>query len=501
MVSKGDVARGPQRARFGAPSVRARLAAIVVAGLVAGCASDRIGFGAGTAPSVPASAPRVTGVEPLGSREHKKLVSSFGGDYRAPVAERLLNDVMRRVAAATERPDQQYQVTILNSPVVNAFALPNGNLYVTRGLLALANDTSEVAAVMAHEVAHVTLSHAIQRAELERRSEIVSRVVAEVLNDSAAEQQVQARGKITLASFSRAQELEADQIGVRTIAKAGFDPFGAARFLASLGRQSAMRATLLGEKSNQSPNFLSTHPSTPERVAQALSAARQIRAPGIGENDRDRYLKSIEGMTFGDDPAEGVVRGNRFMHPQLGFAYAAPANFMLENSASAVLGLAPGGAQAMRFDSVKMPDGATLESYIASGWIEGVEVGAVETLNVNGLPAVTAVAKGDEWTFRLAAVQVGQATYRFILAAKNYTPESDRAFRQAIESFHVMANEEAAAVKPLRVGLVVARQGDTVETLATRMATDRPVERFQLLNGIDRNGPVREGATYKIIVE
>ncbi|GGH31502.1 metalloprotease [Alsobacter metallidurans] len=485
--------------------VRARVvpfaAALALALGLAGCASDRIGFGAGTAPSLPASAPRVTGVEPVGNREHKRLVANFGGEYRAPVAERLLNDVMKRVAAATDRPDQQYQVTILNSPVVNAFALPSGNLYVTRGLLALANDTSEVAAVMAHEVAHVTLSHAMQRAELERRSEIVSRVVSEVLNDRDAQQVVQARGKLTLASFSRSQELEADQIGVRTIAKAGFDPFGAARFLASLGRQSAMRATMLGEKGSQGPNFLSTHPSTPERVSQALTAARQIRAPGIGDTDRERYLQAISGMTFGDDPSEGVVRGNRFMHPQLGFAFTAPASFVLENSASAVLGLAPGGAQALRFDSVKMPDGVALPAYIVSGWIEGVEVGPVETLTVNGLPAVTTVAKGEEWTFRLAAVQAGQATYRFILAAKNYTPETDRSFRQAIESLHLMSPEEASGVKPLKVGLVTAQAGDTVETLATRMATDRPVERFQLLNGIERNGPVRAGTVYKIIVE
>ncbi|PSC05882.1 Zn-dependent protease [Alsobacter soli] len=501
-MSAVEASQGAQAHRLGPLRRLAAFAcALALGAVVAGCASDRIGFGAGTSPTLPASAPKVTGVEPLSAREHKKLVSNFGGEYRSPVAERLLNDVMKRVAGATDRPDQQYQVTILNSPVVNAFALPSGNLYVTRGLLALANDTSEVAAVMAHEVAHVTLNHAMQRAELERRSEIVSRVVAEVLNDSDAQQVVQARGKLTLASFSRAQELEADQIGVRTIAKAGFDPFGAARFLASLGRQSSMRATMLGEKPNQGPNFLSTHPSTPERVAQALAAARQIRAPGIGETDRDHYLQAIAGMTFGDDPSEGVVRGNRFLHPQLGFAFSAPASFVLENSSSAVLGLAPGGAQALRFDSVKMPDGMTLQSYIVSGWIEGVEVGPVESITVNGLPAVTAVAKGDEWTFRLAAVQSGQSTYRFILAAKNYTPDMDRQFRDAVESFHLMSSGESAAVKPLRIGLVTAQAGDTVETLAERMATDRPVERFQLLNGIERNGPVRPGSTYKVIVE
>jgi len=482
----------------------ARRAGLVLAAaaLLAGCASDRIGFGAGVAPTAPASAPRVTGVDTGASREHKRLVAMFGGEYAAPRAEAMLNEVMARVAAAEAKPGTAYQVTVLNSPVVNAFALPNGNVYVTRGLLGLANDTAEIAAVMAHEVAHVGANHAMQRAELERRSEIVSRVVAEVLEDPAAGQVVQARSKFSIASFSRAQELEADQIGVQTIARAGFDPYGAARFLASLGRQSAMRATLLGEKpGQQGMNFLSTHPSTPERVTQALVAARQIGSPGVGEVDRQRYLAAIDGIAFGDDPAEGVVRGTRFLHPQLGFTFTAPNGFVMENSSAAVVGLTPGGGQALRFDSVTIPDGSDLGSFLASGWIEGVRIGKPETITINGLPAVTTIARGDEWTFRLAAIQLGQATYRFILAARSFTPEVDRQFMQAIESFRKLSPSEIAGVRQTRIALVTAKPGDTLDTLASRMATDRPVERFQVLNAIDRTSPVKAGTTYKVVAE
>ena len=484
--------------------VRRRWRAFLAAGLcvmLAGCAADRLGLPTSTGPAVPASAPRVTGLETAAQREHRRLVGMFGGEYRSASAERMLTDVMARVAKAGETPDPK--VTILNSPVVNAFALPNGNVYVTRGLLALANDTSEIAAVMAHEVAHVTANHASQRAELERRSQLVSRVVAEVLEDPVAGEVVQARSRYSIASFSRSQELEADQIGVKTIAKAGFDPYGAARFLASLGRQSSMRATMMGDRSGQQGmNFLSTHPSTPERVALALGAARSIAGPGIGENDRQLYLSAINGITFGDDPAEGMVRANRFLHPQLGFTFSAPVGFVLENSSVAVAGVAPGGAQAMRFDSVKLPEGQTLESYIASGWIEGSTVGPVENIIVSGLPAVTATARGEEWSFRLAAIRSGSATYRFILAARTLTPEIDRAFRASIESFRPMTPSEIAAVRPLRIGLVVARPGDTVESMAARMTgLDRATERFQVLNGLDRGGALKPGQTYKIVVE
>lgn len=478
-----------------------RLVAAGLALVLSGCAAERIGLPSVSGPAIPASAPRVTGLETAAQREHRRLVSLFGGEYRSASAERMLTDVMARVAKANDMPEPK--ITILNSPVVNAFALPNGNIYVTRGLLALANDTSEIAAVMAHEVAHVTANHASQRAELERRSQLVSRVVAEVLEDPVAGEVVQARSRYSIASFSRSQELEADQIGVKTIAKAGFDPYGAARFLASLGRQSSMRATLMGDRSGQQGmNFLSTHPSTPERVALALGAARSIAGPGLGENDRNLYLAAIDGITFGDDPAEGMVRANRFLHPQLGFTFSAPGGFVLENSAVAVAGVAPGGSQAMRFDSVKLPDGQTLETYIASGWIEGAVVGPVESINVSGLPAVTASAKGDEWSFRFAAIQSGSAVYRFILAARALTPEIDRTFRASIESFRPMTPSEIAAVRPLRISLVVAKPGDTVESMASRMSgLDRTVERFQVLNGLDRGGALKPGQTYKIVVE
>lgn len=482
----------------------ARASALALALLVAGCAAERIGPPEkASSVSVPSAVPRITGIESITSREHKRLVGLFGGEYSWPAAEKMLNAVMARVAAAGDRPDQGYRVTILNSPVVNAFALPNGNLYVTRGLLALANDTSEIAAVMAHEVAHVTANHALQRAELERRSQLVSRVVAEVLEDPAAGEVVQAKSRFSLASFSRSQELEADKIGVRTIAKAGFDPFGAARFLASLGRQTSMRATLMGEKpGQQNMNFLSTHPSTPERVAQALSSARSIGGPGLGENDRQAYLAAIDGITFGDDPNEGMVRNTKFLHPQLGFTFQAPQGFVLENSSSAVVGLTPGGAQALRFDSVKLPEGQTLTTYMASGWIEGAKMGPVEDISVNGLQAVTAFAKGDEWSFRLAAIRMNSGTYRFILASKAMTPELDRVFRQAIDSFRPMTPAEVATARPLRLVLVTAKPGDTAETLAARMApTDRAVDRFLVLNGLDRAGAVKPGQSYKIVVE
>src|SRR3954447_23976982 len=297
-----------------------RVSAAAAFALVLGaCAADQTSSLLQPTTPLPAGAPRLAGDERATEREHARLVAAFGGEYRAPDAKRLLGEVAARLVAATERPGERYEITIPDSPAVNAFALPSGRLYVTRGLLALANDTDEIAAVLAHEIAHVTLRHASARLELEARSALVSRVVADVLRDPDGSAVVRDRARLQIASFSRAQELEADQISVATLAKAGYDPFGAARFLASLDRTLGLRAPANGR--NPSPDMLSTHPGASERVGLARQAARRIGAPGLVASDRVRYLAMIDGLAYGDGTAAGVIRGRRFIHPRLGVAF------------------------------------------------------------------------------------------------------------------------------------------------------------------------------------
>src|SRR4051812_21494572 len=191
--------------------------AVALALWVAGCASDQTGAFVAPSPLPPAT-PRVLGGEAGSERDHARLVAAFGGEYRSPQTLAFLSEVTAKLVAATERPNEAYQVTILDPPSVNAFALPSGRLYVTRGLLGLANDTSELAAVLAHEIAHVTLRHASARSELALRAAVVSRAVTDVLNDPVAGATILDQSRFKIAGFSRAQELEADQAGVRTLA-------------------------------------------------------------------------------------------------------------------------------------------------------------------------------------------------------------------------------------------------------------------------------------------
>lgn len=442
-----------------------------------------------------------TGQAPAPSPEHTKLVGMFGGEYRAPAAEAHLNQVLAQLAKADDTPGKAYRVTILNTPAVNAFALPSGNLYVTRGLLALANDTSEVAAVMAHEIAHVTLRHASQREEAAKTADLRRRVAGVVQSPERGEE-VQAIEKLSLASFSRRQELEADQIGVKTVARAGYDPYGAARFLEALGKSTAMRAALLGQKSGDEADIMASHPSTPERVNRAIAAAREIAGPGIGNADRLAYLNAINGIDFGDDPSEGIVRGRRFTHGRLGFSFLAPEGFTLENTAQAVLGVANKGNEALRLDSVRVPAETSLETYMATGWIEGLDRGSIREITVNGLPAAVATASSADWKFRIASIRLGGEVYRLIFASRALSADTDRRFMASIDSFRRIPAQEASALRPLKLVVISARAGDTTQSVGARMAIpEQGPEVFMLINGIRRAGPLEAGQRYKFVQE
>src|SRR3954467_11644739 len=323
------------RARRGGGCIsRPSLVAPVLAGvavMLAGC-GDFSRFETPSASSSATKTARPPAQTPAAEREHERILSSYGGAYDDPRLEGLIGKTVDRLVAASDRPDLAYKVTILNSGAVNAFALPTGQLYVTRGLVALASDTSELSSVLSHEMAHVLAKHASIREDQARQAAIVTRVVTDMGNDPDLTALALAKSKLTMASFSRAQEFEADGIGVGISARAHFDPYGASRFLTSMERNAALKAgrTSLDPRSQ---DFLSSHPATPERVQNAQSSARQYVSPESGERDRETYLGAIDNIVYGEDPSEGFVPGRRFLHPKLGFTFQAPDTFTLDNTA------------------------------------------------------------------------------------------------------------------------------------------------------------------------
>lgn len=481
------------------PTLRTRgpllpIAVCALACLLAGCASDRTGA---LPVPIPPAAPRA-GLARAADPDHAALVRALGGEARAPGARAYLSEVVSRLVARTESPGETYEVTILDSPSVNAFALPSGRLYVTRGLLALANDTSEIAAVMAHEIAHVTRRHASLRGEMEARATLVSRVVSDVLNDPAGSAQMRDRSRATIAGFSRDQEYEADAIGIATVAAAGYDPSGSVRTLASLGRYAGFGAPAADRRGG--PDLFSTHPDTPARIARAREAARRLDAAG-GRTERAAYLAAIDGIAFGDNPSDGIVRGRRFLHPRFGVAFDAPDGVRMENTPSAVLGSSPDGERRLLFDAVEAGDGAGLDELLRTSWSDALTPDSLAMREVNGRPVAVAASRGAEWSFRLAAIRMGATAFRLILASRAGGPALDAEFDRVLASIRPLGPEDSGLLRPQRIAVVRAEPGDTPATMAARMASDRPLDRFLVLNGLEPGAALKTGERYKVVVD
>ena len=477
---------------------------MVLALLLAGC--QVLGGSEGTDAFRPSNNPVTVDTVTRGDRmasiareQHPRILATYGGEYSDAKLERMVARVVGSLTLDPDNPNQTYQITILDSPNINAFALPGGYLYVTRGLLALANDSAELAAVLAHEMAHVTANHGIQRQQREAEEILASQVVNDVLGGDPAARVALVRGKLRLAQFSRNQELEADAIGIRAIARAGFDPFAAARFLQSMAAFSASRSVTGAVDENL--DFLASHPTAPQRIELALRHARQFAPPGTGNRDRNTFLDGVDGMLYGDTPQEGYVRGRTFLHPQLGVSFTVPERFVIDNTAAAVTAAGPDDI-AVRFDAVSIDARVTLSDYLRSGWVAGLEPGSIRPVTINGNDAVSARAHADNWHFDITVIRAGGQVYRLLTAAPAGSSGLDSVASQVRASFNTLSDAEKANLRPLRVRVVTVEPGQSVATLAARMeGIDRKLEMFRLINGLNAGATVSAGQRVKIITD
>ena len=455
--------------------------------------------------------------EQIGAREHPLVVAKYGGEYQNEKAERMLALIVGALVSVSNDPATVYRVTILNTPKVNAFALPGGYLYITRGLLALANDSSEMAAVIAHEMAHVSANHAIMRQKKLASAELGERVVTEVLGDSNSARVALAANRLQLSDFSREQELQADAVGIRMTGKAGYDPFAGARFLETLHVFRSINRN--GLETFDDSSFLSSHPSTPRRTDLAKRHARFFGAPGIGKKDRDRFLQGIEGLVFGDSAEEGFVRAQTFSHSGLGITFKAPKGFRIENQSKAVV-ISGRADVAIRFDAKLIPAKTNLKDYLASGWINGLDRSSIEVNTVNGLATASANAGADGWNFRIHIIRIGTQLFRFIAASSQVEKTAEttnfdldklntelkitlqKSAALVTDSFRRLSKKELAGLAPLKISIVEFQAGDQLATLAQKMKTGgNTLKLLRVLNGLAPGEIPPPGHKLKIVTD
>jgi predicted Zn-dependent protease len=307
--------------------------------------------------------------------------------------------------------------------------------------------------------------------------------------------------------YSREQEFQADQLGVRYLAAAGYDPDAMATFLATLQANDAYEQSLAGKGGGEADflgDWFRSHPRTPERVERAVAAA-SAAVPSARETDRPDLLAAVDGLLYGEDPAQGVVSGRGFQHPDLRIAFEAPPGFKLQNSPDAVVG-SDGQGAAMVFDMAPKNVAGDLRGYLQNGWVTRQQLQNLQSIDLGGQPGAVGfgqVSIGGQPAQAMFSAVRGQdgRVYRFLFADTNGLSRADlTAFEQTLRSFRPLSAAEAAALKPSRIKLVPVQAGDTIDSLARQMQVDRePRALFVLLNGLDRGRTLQPGDQVKIV--
>lgn len=447
-------------------------------------------------------------------RQHPELVAEFGGAETGARAA-YVQGVGQRVAAHTgiANSGRAYHFTTLNSAVENAFAVPGGYVYITRQLMGLMDDESQLAFVLGHETGHIAARHAQSRKAAATRNSILG-VLGAILGSvvggnafgSLISQGAQQYAQLATLSFSRDQEYQADTLGLRYMLAAGYDPLGGATMLSAIGRATDLETRIQGRDQRATPEWARTHPLSVNRTQRARAAAQATGRAGQGLRNRDQFLAQLEGIYVDDDPAQGVIDGRSFTHPDLGFQFHVPTGYLMQNGTRAVT--ISGSAGKAQFSTGRF--NGDLAGYISQvvyqltrGRTQVPMAPPRETM-INGIPAMYSVGRANTSS---GGVDVSVMAYRWAPDRAYHFVMLTRAgagigpFSSMVDSLRRITQQEAAAIRPRIIDVVTVAPGDTVQTLARRMAyRDFQLERFLSLNGLASNSRLVPGQKLKVVI-
>ena len=444
----------------------------------------------------------------IGRETHRQVLAEFGGVYYDPGLSAYVDRVGRKLASVTENQDFAYSFTILNSPTINAFALPGGYVYVTRGLLALISNEAELAGVLGHELAHVNARHGAQRlSRMKARNRICETFICDsdlpVLGDLAM-----VGARLAFGGFTQDQELEADAIGVRYMQRTNYQTGAMTTFLSKLKAQGELDARVAGlaERQPGSHSYSATHPLTQERIERAmkLSAKYVSEDPRSGATD---YLAAVDGLLYGNSQEYGFVIGRHYAHPIRRFTFTVPQGYALYSDSRQIRAIGPNGALILVEPSRLLFKG-TIQNYLTKVWAADITLEDVRAFDINGMAAATGWLRQEttrgRMDFRLIAVRVEAGViYRFLfMSPARMTDTLALGMRQATYSFRRLSEAEASALKPQRVRVVTVGPGEDIASLAALTTfADYPADRLSILNGLAGGESPAPGGLFKLVRE
>ncbi len=435
------------------------------------------------------------------------------GVYDDPELQRYVTNIGLELARTSHRPNLPWAFTVVDNPAINAFALPGGYVYVTRGILAYLDDESELAGVLGHEIGHVTARHAAQAYTRQAQANLGLTVLSIFVPSTRPFTELGATGLgVLFLRHGREAELEADRLGVEYGSAAGWDPSGVPRFLSTLARVDALNERGV-------PNWLSTHPNPGSRVGQAEPVVGKFASATATKVNRDQYQERIDGLVFGDNPKDGIVRGNVFLHPMLRLALEFPDGWDVTNSPDAVLAQEPGTEHYMVLQEVEQPrllrqgSGGQGGRSIADAAVMAMKSAGYDVVDgrmerINGLEAHVGVYRGNvkgTGKVLMRAAHIGFGRQMYVVAG--FAPEADfdrvdREFVPSVNSFRQLSADEASRVRSNRLDFYVVRQGDSWQSIAARQGKNIVnAATLAIMNDREVNVQPQPGDRVKIVVE
>jgi len=428
------------------------------------------------------------------------------GVYTDRALQEYVDEIGQRLARNSHRPNLPWQFTVVDVPAINAFALPGGYIYITRGILAYLDNEAQLAGVLGHEIGHVTARHAAQaytRATEAGLGLLLGSIFVPAVRPFG--DLAQTGLGVLFLKYGRGDELEADRLGAEYAGKTGWEPAAVPEFLTTLGR--------VGELADSRgvPNWLSTHPEPENRVQEIQATVIQVKTANPAQPwlvNRDVYLSHIDGIIFGDNPREGIVRGNAFLHPDLRFALEFPKEWDVTNGKEQVVAKMPGQEAYVLLHIVEQPQGRTIEEIADRSMRQaGFREMSGGRTTINGVDAYLGTYEGSlsqvgRVTMRAAHIQEGRSVYLVAgFAQPQLYPKVEEALAASVRSFRELSRGEADNIQPNRIALYTARAGDTWQSIAERQSgANVKASTLAIMNNHDVADQPRAGEKLKIVV-
>lgn len=443
----------------------------------------------------------------LGRQSHPQVLKETPAYANAELAA-YVQQIGTQLATHSHRSELIYRFTLIDSQDVNAFALPGGYIYITRGLLAYLNSEAELAAVLGHEIGHVTARHSVRQQSVATATGLFGAVLAGATGVRAAGDLANVAGTALVRGYGREHELEADRLGAEYLARSGYDPRAMLRVIRVLKDQETFetqRAKEEGREPRVYHGLFSTHPDNDQRLQEVVGAARKFAGPTATANNTQALLKQLEGLTFGDGERDGIRRGNRFYHGELNFALEFPASWRIENGADRLQARSHDSDGLLQFtlqDRNKQvaPQNFLREQLRLNNLLKG------ESIEHAGMPGYTALVEQNtpfgRLPVRYAVLYRGPQALIFagLSKAKNQPYKYDAQILQTVRSFHPLTEQERALARAQRLHILRATATTRFAALARESALpDHPEARLRLLNGHYPNGEPAPGDAVKIV--